>query len=53
LRRYNAAWGAMEALVDAGKTKAIGLTNASVPIVESICKVGPQCSHTQTLNPEP
>lgn len=27
-----------EALVDAGKTKAIGLTNASVPVVESVCK---------------
>jgi len=37
----NAAWARMEALVDAGKTKAIGLTNASVPIVESICKAGP------------
>jgi len=33
-----ATWCKLEALVDAGKTKAIGLTNASVPIVESICK---------------
>jgi diketogulonate reductase-like aldo/keto reductase len=34
----NATWAKLEALVDAGKTKAIGLTNASVPIVEAICK---------------
>ena len=34
----NACWSKLEALVDAGKVKAIGLTNASVPVVESICK---------------
>lgn len=33
-----ACWSKLEALVDAGKTRAIGLANASVPVVESICK---------------
>ena len=31
-------WRKMEALVDAGKTVALGLCNASVPVVESVCK---------------
>ena len=31
-------WRKMEALVDAGKTAALGLCNASVPVVESVCK---------------
>lgn len=30
-------WSKMEALVDAGKTVALGLCNASVPMVESVC----------------
>ena len=34
----HAVWGKLEALVDAGKTRAIGLANASVPVVESVCK---------------
>jgi diketogulonate reductase-like aldo/keto reductase len=31
-------WSALEALVASGKTTAIGLANASVPVVESVCK---------------
>ena len=30
-------WSKMEALVDAGKTAGVGLCNASVPMVESVC----------------
>ena len=32
-----ATWSKLEALVRAGKARAIGLTNASVPVVEAIC----------------
>ena len=36
-RRAQEDWARLETLVRAGKAKAIGLANASVPIVETVC----------------